>query len=358
MFRISACILALLLSCAPLSIAESENLISQDQIAAGKVNYKTVTVTQGDFVPTRSAAAEEYYPLVYSLGLDESGAFFEEYKVARGDEVREGDILATFTLESDDVELVTLQFDLENAQEALEKRQADEEEAAVERQRALLNAADPYERDLLLLQSERAELAFEQYQFNQQRSIDQIQERIDKILDRLAGNMIVSPVDGIVTHLEYRRAGQAVSEGEILIEVCSTDSLLLCVDNADSLLRYGMEVAVEVGPNNDRVKLKGRVVGSDALIPLSERTHKGYILLENAEDQKLNRPIVTGEVAQLKDVTLIDRSVLTQQGEEFYVTMLSDGVPVKKFVNCTVQNGVTKAWVLQGLEPGDEIIID
>ena len=71
MFRISALMLALVLLCMQISLAESENLISQELIKADKVNYKTETVEAGLFERRVSSAAEEYYPNTYSLSIDE-----------------------------------------------------------------------------------------------------------------------------------------------------------------------------------------------------------------------------------------------------------------------------------------------
>lgn len=361
MSRISACLIALLLACAPLSLAESESLISQDLIAADTVNYRTITVERGDFAPTLTASCEEYYPETYSLGLEEGNAWFEKYYVSRGDEVKKGDVLASFTVETNEVELASLRLDLQNAQKALENRMEEEEEAALERQRTLLKTSDSYEREMILLQSERAELVCEQFELNQLRTIAQIEEKIDEILARQAGNKIISPVDGIVLSVEHKREGRPVYAGEILVVVCGTDNMLVRVDNASGLFKYGMEIPIEVSINKERIQLSGRVVGADTLIPTNERSNKSYIRLDLPIDYEGKKPTRASAVAKqfsLTDVTLVKRSALKQHGVEYYVTVLSDGVPIKKFVNCANFTNSQMAWVLQGLEPGDEIIID
>jgi hypothetical protein len=113
-----------------------------------------------------------------------------------------------------------------------------------------------------------------------------------------------------------------------------------------------------VGPNKDRIQLPGRIVGADTLIPVAQRTGKAYVEVEIPEGLKLTRPIVSGSMVSVKDVPLISRKSVTLDGGVYYATVLENGVPQKRYINCLVHNSVNEAWVLQGLEPGDEIIID
>ena len=358
MFRISALIAALLLVCMPLSLAESESLIAQELIKADKVNYKTETVTQGAFERQMSAAAEEYYPNTYSLSLGESGARFLGYDVVRGKKVKKGDVLARFSLESDTVELESLKMQLADAQEALEKRRLDEEEAAQERQKASLSAQDMWQREMLTLESRRAELVLEQYEFSQGRVIADLEERIAQIEERQAGNVLVAPEDGVIIGTSYKREGDRVSANEVLVTMYRTDKMLMRIENTNGYFRYGMEVVVEVGANKDRLQVPGRVVGADLLVPAGARTGKAYVEVEFPEDAKLTRPVVSGAVISVQDAALISRKAVQLDGGVSYVTVLADGVPQKRPINCVTQNTVSQAWVLQGLEPGDEIIIE
>lgn len=358
MFRISALLIALMIFCAPLSMAESESLISQDMIKADKVNYKTEVVEDGAFERVVSASVEEFYPYTYSLSFNDSGARFVRFEAIRGNKVKAGDVLVTLSLESDTVELKSLEMQLADTREALEKHIADEEKAALERQRAILSAHDEWERELLSLQSQRAELALEQYVVSQNRAIAQLEERIDEIVQRQAGNVVVAPVDGVIIGTEYKREGEVVNAGERLMTMYRTDGMLMKIQNTNGYFRYGMEVVLEVGPNNQRVQLPGRVVGADTLLPENMRTGYAYVEVDIPEGLKLTRPIVSARMINVEQVPLISRSSVTLESGSYYVTVLTDGVPQKRFINCKVNNSLKKVWVLQGLEPGEEIIID
>ena len=358
MFRISALILALLLACAPFALAESESLISQELIKADKVNYKTETVAVGAFERTVSASAEEFFPNTYSLSFNENGARFGRFEVIRGREVKAGDVLATLTLESDEVELTSLKMQLEDAREALQQRIADDAEADLERQRAILAASDPWERDLLILQSQRAELALEQYQVTQNRAIARLEEKIAEINQRQESNAILSPSDGVIIGTSPKREGERVYSGEILMTMYRTDGMLMRIQNDNGFFRYGMDVILEVGSSKERTQLPGRIVGADTLIPTGERTGYAYVEVEIPENLKLVRPTISATTISVQDVPMVARNSVTMEGGLYYVTTLADGVPQKRFINCAVNNSIRKVWVLQGLEPGEEIIID
>lgn len=358
MFRISALMLALVLLCMQISLAESESLISQELIKADKVNYKTETVEEGVFERRVSSAAEEYYPNTYSLSIDESGARFVNYEVIRSNKVKKGDVLARFVLESDAVELESLKMQLASAQAELEKRRLDEEEAAAERQLELLSVKDMWQREMLALQSRRAELALEQYELAQSRAIAKLEKQIAEIEQRQAGNVLLAPADGVIIGTAYKREGDKVYAGEELVTMYRTDKMLMRINNSNGYFRYGMDVILEVGSNKDRAELPGWVVGADTLVPERMRTGAAYIEVEIPEGQKLTRPIVNGAAVCVRDAALVSRKAIVLDGGVHYVIVLADGVPQKKPVICTTQNGVNQAWVLQGLEPGDEIIID
>lgn len=358
MCRISALLLALLLACMPFALAESESLISQELIKADKVNYKTEAVETGAFERRASAAAEEYYPNTYNLSYDENGARFVSYSVIRGKEVKEGDVLAVFELESDAVELASLEMQLADAHEALENREADEEEDGMEYQRAILNAADAWEREMLTLQAQRAELALEQYRFSQSRVIAGLEKRIAEIEEHQAGNVLVAPADGVILGTAYKREGDKVYPGETLVTMYRTDGMLMVIENANDYFRYGMDVMLEVGPNKERVQLPGRVVGADDLLPEAERTCLAYVEVEIPEGVKLTRPIVSGATVSVENVSMVHRKAVSIDGGRYYVVLLVDGVPQKRFINCMTQNTVNYAWVYQGIEPDDEIIIE
>lgn len=357
MFRISAVLLALAIMCLS-AFAESGNLISQDMIKADTVNYNSEVVEAGVLERTVSSGAEEYYPHYEILSAEVSGARFGEYLVSRGDEVKKGDVLATFTLDVDEAAIASMELELQRAEENMEKTIADAQESALELQRSLLNATDAGEREMIQLKIQRAEIALEQHVFEQERVITGLEERIAEALAEQEGSVMVAPEDGVILEMEFKHPGDSVREGENLILMYRTDGVLMRVDNAGGEFRYGMDVVVEIGNNKNRTQLPGRVVGADTLIPTVERSGYAYIEFELPEGEKLMRPNVKGTIMKLDNVLTVSRGAVEMDGGKYFVTKLVDGVPQKRFVNAVVSVGLKRVWVLQGLDAGDEIIID
>ena len=358
MSRIKMWLTVLLCLCMTGALAESENLIAEDLIKADKVNYETVLVETGVYERIYNENASEYYPNTYALSFDRS-ARFGELLVARGDDVKAGDVLATFQLESDAVDMASRQQQLKNAKEELEKSVEQQQETIAEMQMSLLNVKDALERELLVLKIARAELSLEQYIYRQERTIAQLEEGIAELEEKMADNALIAPADGVILEVNFKRKGERVYAGETLIQMYRTDGMLLRIENAEGNFRYGMEVTVEVGANNkSRQTMSGRVVGADTLVPVAERSGYAYIEFENPENLKLVRTAVQGAGIYLDDVMLLPRGAVELAGGKNYVTRLEDGVPGVRYVNCILVTGGKQAWVIQGLETGDEIIIE
>ena len=341
------------------ALAESESLISSDLIQAETANYETAQVRRGTYERSYSSGASEYYPYTYQLRYEGNGAKFGEYTVSRGDMVKAGDVLATFTLEEDEVALSSLQLSLVRAQEdfAAGLEEQDNGIAALSEQYAA--ATSQYERELLSLQIARAEIALEQYTYQQERQIASLQEDIADLEAARENHVLLAPYDGEISAITYKREGDMVSSNEVLITLSRMDGMLLRVDNSSGYFRYGMQVIVEVGPAKERVQLTGQVVGADTLLPESRRLGYAFIALDpyDAEEIRFINPTAHAPTYYLENVLLLPRRAATLESGQYYVTKLTDGMVQKRFVNLIMNNN-TDAWILQGVSEGETVILD
>lgn len=341
------------------ALSESVNLLSSELIQAETANYQTSLLEKGTYRQIYSVAAAEYYPHTYHLRFETDGAKFNEYLVKRGDEVRKGDALASFTLETDEVALTSQRMALKQAQDALEDQILEREEALEALQEALVNAQSQYERQLLTLRIARAELATEQYVYQQERAIRALEDSIAEMEEKKAGNVLVAPVDGVVQDTAYMRAGDRISSSQVMVTLYRTDDMLLRIENPNGYFRYGMDVTVEMGAANEREEFSGRVVGADTLVPSAQKRGYAYVRLDALDgDTKLRKPNVYGTSSYLEGVDLLPRRAVGLEGGKYYVTLLNNGVTGKRYVNCIINNNAQQAWIVQGLEPGDEIVVD
>lgn len=355
--RLPALLLCLLLLCTS-AAAESVNLIPEDRIVSNSVNYETLFVSNGTYERTYSIAAESFYPYTYNLRFDGKNMKFDKCTVKRGEMVKKGDVLALFYSDSDRVELTTQQLLLERTQLAMETQVLAMEKEIKEMQESLLTTRDRFESELLRLRIERAELALEQYIYQQEAQIASIEKSIAKIQEELSNTALVSPVDGLIVRTIIRESGDTVAPDEVVVTIYRTDCMMLAVDNEMGYLRYGMNVQVEYGSNKSRMSVNGQVVGSDAGVPASQRKNLAYVRVERQmSDTELINPKVIAAGVSLDNVIVVPRKILTLEKGNYYVMKLIDGIACKRFVNCMPNNN-QDVWVLQGLEPGEEIIID
>ena len=149
MFRNKLCLLICL--CLPLAsaLAESPYLISEEMIVAETVNYsKTATIELGAYERDYNASASEFYPYTYTLATEVNNASFLKYHVARSQQVKAGDLLATFTLDVDEAATASARLSLERARKEYETGIQEKREAISEQLEALSAIRDPYQREL------------------------------------------------------------------------------------------------------------------------------------------------------------------------------------------------------------------
>ena len=72
---------------------------------------------------------------------------------------------------------------------------------------------------------------------------------------------------------------------------------------------------------------------------------------------RLSRLSATAPTQLLENVLVVPRRAITMEGGRNYVECLVDGNVQKRFVNLALSNS-SSAWILQGLEPGETVIID
>lgn len=336
----------------------AEDILSGDQVSEEEINYETVVARKGTIEKKAGTSAEEYYPISYEVRFELDNAKFVEYTVSRGSEVKAGDVLMRFVIEGSDVEYTEMKMELERmietAEEGIRVR-----EAQIKAQKNEISAmTDALEKEKATLQLRRMETELQQYRFQQQYNIDIQQEAVDKEETNRTTTELLSPVDGVVTSVNFKQADDAISNGETMIYLYSTEVMLLYIDNSTAKLRYNMPVTVSVGPTKNRTELSGRVVAADDAIDETDRTGKAFIQLDTYDESiKLRDPTLNGAVVKLDDVVLISKHALSNENGKQYVNKLVDGVVQKRYVEVGASN-TTDAWIITGVEEGETLIID
>lgn len=354
------CMLIGLCLCSSCALAQSDSLISQDMIKAETVHYQnTVTAQPGVYERSYSARGSLYYPHTYELFCETDNATFVEYTVARRQEVKKGDVLAVFHVERDEVALASAKLALENGRSDYGLQRLAREEDLQEMAEALAQTGDRYERELLTLRMESAKLSLEKYCYEQECTLSDLEKKIADMEDLMSRTTLVSPFDGVVTDLTYKRDGERVYNGEVLITLYRTDGVLLRIDNSNGYFRYGMDVKVEYGVSKKRTAITGRVVGADTMLP--NELKRGYAYIElygyDGNEKKFTNPSVSAANVYLDNVISLPKRAVILDGGKHYVSKLADGLVRKRFVNVALTSPGA-VWVLQGVDAGDTLIME
>lgn len=340
----------------PMASAENVNLISEDMIQTNKVNYDLYTAELGTYEQVYSNTGHEYFPHTYGVRPEVGGAKFVEYTVEKGQEVKKGDVLAIFSLETDAVRMTELQLQLEQAQAELEREMKLRAEEIEEMQEELRGIEDRFDYEIHALRIERAELELDQYVYQQTLKVSKTEEEIAELEALQEGAKLIAPVDGTVIRNTLKRAGDRVYTDETLVTLLRTEGRLLRFENSGLKFRYGMEVTVEVGTGKNKTQVPGRVVGSDLLVPEAQRDGIVYVEIDET-DADMRTAKVRGNGSYLENVMIVPRKAVVLDGGKYYVTKLEDGITRKRYVNCIVKPG-QQIWILQGVEVGEQIIVD
>lgn len=352
--RIIALTLALLLA---FSAAGEGMLIDESRIDDYVVNYKTATVELGAFTRTGQTSVAMYYPTSVNVSYEGPTARFVEYFVHRGNEVKAGDKLATFMVASDEVELAKIRLSLKRAQENRENGLKEKDDAIEE----LKNAPDA-QTEIGLLRIRKAEIEREKFDFESLQSVESLENSLSSLEVSFGLQTVYAPIDGTVDNLITFRSNEEISPGTYLMRIYdSTDVLFHLEDNA-GIFRFNMPVTLGVGNARDRMELAGRVVACYNALPEKASGKDVYIRVDEYDPigmKSVVRPTIAYTQVYVGSVCLVNKDALSYYGGRYYAYILSpDGMVSKRFVNFATSSNVSGAWVLDGLQPGDVLIMD
>ena len=360
MLKNKLCLLLVLCLFCTSAAAQSPSIISDEMIQTETVNYsKTAVVELGEYKRDYNATAVEYYPYTYELAAEIDNASFLEYHVVRSQQVKKGDLLATFALEVDEAATASAKLTLERAQADYQTGAEKKREEMAEMLKEQTAIRDSYERELMTLRIQREQVAYEQYCYQQECAIARIKEEVAELEEANSNCYLYAPCDGVVTSVSYKRVGEKIYASETLVTMYREDGLLLRVGNENLYFRYGLPVTVSIGSKNDPQLFQGRVVAADNILPENRRLGHAFIQLEPIEGElpRMNRMTATVTSEYLGNVMIIPRRAVSLDAGKNYVECLVDGNLQKRFVNIGLST-MSNAWVLQGLDVGDTIILD
>ena len=214
-----------------ISVLASGLVVSLSGCTAGSEisvpEYQTATVGRGDITVDITAAGNLSYALEEDLAFETAG-YVEEVLVEEGDEVSQGQVLAT--LDTSDLEEAVTEAEkaVENAKVAVLQTQASQlqAEASLEQEEEDLKNLKRqdihgYRRTIAELNLETAELNLETAELNLEianSNLVSAEEDLAEAQEELDGAVITAPFEGFVTSVDVE-GGDEVYKGTVAVQV-------------------------------------------------------------------------------------------------------------------------------------------
>ncbi|KKI94198.1 hypothetical protein WQ54_00995 [Bacillus sp. SA1-12] len=314
-------------------LPQEEPVLAPPLVEPAKIDYEVVEVKKGDVIKRvkglGTVEPAENRPLAFS----QSGTRLKKISVKKGELVKKGQLIA-------EIESGSLAFDLELAEIDLKK-------AEIKLKQLNAQNADTYSIDL-------AEL-----------DLDSLQLRVEHLKNELEKTRITSPINGIVTFITEKNAGDAIEAYESIVHVADTSKLQLVYSaiSGNELVDTKIGMKAEITINGK--KTAGKVVQTPSEVPVEKIEENPdlyqrsiFIAIENPpKDVKvgdsIDFEIITGK---RENVLIIPKSALRSMAGRDYVQVLEG--EAKREID--IEKGLvsdTEVEVIRGLETGDTVIL-
>ena len=356
--RLLSC--ALILLCAFSALAS--DIINVNEIEyETAANYKTVEVQKGVYQKIQYSNMQAYYPVEHVIRYEGAPAQYVEFHVKRNEEIKAGDLIATFTIQRDEVKITRMNMDIAQSEENYQNGLKAREDELIRQDERIALAQDAYAREIRMLEKQRMLIEREKFIYESENTINDQKEALEELLKTYENTKVYSDVSGVISELTYFRDRAWVYSGTQLLKVYDPNVILYRVDDSQNRMRYNMEAMVSVGRAEQRVTGAGRVVACPMSLPGKKGDSFAYVRVDSFDKQPKSQtsPNVVYELQHLEDVFVVDREAVSLYSGKYFVYKLSDdGMVSKRYVIFAFGSTQTGAILMDGVEAGDKLIID
>ncbi len=356
--KAAALLLALLLSALPAlpAKADSEHIPESD-IHEDSVSYKTATAVTGDFTQETTKTSQISRPITVEVPYEGTDGKLIKNYVAKGRTVEKGELLAEVGVARDNIGISRQELLLEREKESFQRSLDQKNESLDALREQLKNTTDPYGVLKLDIRKRIVKAEIEQLTFEEERKIAQMEEALLELRSQPETVEILAPVSGTLTSVTALRSGDEVRSGMVLYEM--TDDSVLLIQAEEASFRYGMDVDVTVTRMGGKEEHhEGRVVMAPEVIP-GARFNSALVEFKTPvnDTSGWTRTYTSGVTKRMKDVTLIPFNSAELVNGVFTVVLLDDaGVLHTRRISAGL-SGKETIWVLNGVRPGDTLVI-
>lgn len=350
--------------------------------------YTVLTLEKGTF---EEAADEQLMKRQYintpilRLDVDGREATFGEYLVQLMDYVEPGTVIATVHVEVDKLVQEETRLRLQRLQE---RYQSAEVQAQKDLQKILDRKAITYNdfhKNILDIRYRQRQKDWEYTKFDYENQIEETKKELDKLTK--VGEIYEIKADraGFVNIESRYTEGQELWDGAYICHILDNQHIFAEGQRQADQFSYGMELALDTREGMAKAKVvsggsralygnleSARAVATGSMTAI-EAAYESWIsggvsstgpraifLLEFEEDvsekKGFNNMMLKGNLKTIENVIVIPKEAVTEQNEQYYVTILKeDGSLLKTEFIPGGSNG-DEFWVLDGLTEGMQIV--
>lgn len=315
----------------------------------------TTEVFYGDYTKSLNAKAYLTYTKSTQITYETKSltTMFVEYLIEENQLVKKGDAIATIRYEGDLIHLEELKVQLKQLVEKVEIELSQKKEQIKDLENQIQQTTEKTEKIKLQSQLEAATIDYTTYENEVNESKQLLQSEINDY--KLSGttDYILAPCDGIAAKPEDIESESALWMDQPILTIFEPESAILAFEDLNSLIRYGMDVSIEVTNHQETETLTGKVISGENLISEDRRTGYAYVKVDDFDctnylEAKFK---VMAMIIDIKDVLLVEEAAVTVEDSKTYIICLENGKRKKVYFISGGMND-TYYWVLEGLEEG------
>lgn len=364
------------------------NITQQGQQSIDKL-YKVLTLEKGTYEEVADVQMlKRNYINAPTLRLDVDGreVRFGEYAVQAMDYVEEGDVIATVHVEVDELELEEVKLRITRLQERFLAAEEQKNKDLQEIQKELMRIPKSYKSKILDVRYKQIEWDWEYTKFNYETQIKETKKELEE-LSRVGAVFEVKADRAGYVDIENRYpSGKELWDGAYICHILDNKNVYTVAERQADQFHYGMEVEMDtsVGDVTARVVSGGsyalygnleptRAAGTGGMSALEAAFEAYYgndvmsasssavFLLDFGEEEpdenaSFNKLMLQGNLKTIENVIILPLEAVTQQNEQYYVTVLKEDGSLLKTEIIPGGNNGDEYWVLEGLTEGMQIV--
>lgn len=355
--------------------AASGAAVSGSAAGVKEDEFQTTVVEKTTYKEEFSDAADIEYTDTDALYIFEENAVLDAVKVKQDQEVKKGDVVAVYHVETSKTKLQKQKLLVDQARAEYESGLSQLNQSLSDAKKELGGLKSKTERKLKGLEIKKIQKQIAAYKKNEKEVISQEKEYA-KLVRMQKKTNLVAKKSGVVTATALSEVGEEIDSSLKIVEMRSNDEWMLKVSDPESKLRYNMEVSVRLGKGvkDYDEEVKGKVITASDITGGGDDESYGendadsdspvYIEVSDADKKKYdfeNQNIFVYAVSfAVEDVLVVDAEAVYSESvdisNKLYVLVVENGKLHKRYI---VSNYKTDKKVLvdQGVFEGQTLAI-